>query len=92
MACGGCQPRDSDIEWTTVKVAHGVNGRLRQAFGIGRARPDDVLARLQICIPCDRRTDGNKCVECGCPVNVKAEDADEQCPLGKWEKVEVDAR
>jgi hypothetical protein len=39
--------------------------------------------RLSICDTCDRHS-GNRCVECGCWVTLKARGRTFTCPLGRW--------
>ena len=40
-------------------------------------------ARLTICDTCDRRR-GNRCLECGCRLSLKARGRAFHCPLDKW--------
>ena len=86
MACKPCERERSELktEWTVRKVAHGVKGQARRVLGIGRLDPPDVLIRLQICVPCEFRTEANRCQPCGCPIHAKAQDRAERCPKGKW--------
>lgn len=48
--------------------------------------------RLDVCKPCDSNsTPGviiklSKCKNCGCILNVKANDEDSKCPKNKWKK------
>jgi peroxiredoxin len=44
--------------------------------------------RLEICDTCDRRQ-GNRCMECGCYLKVKARGRAFKCPVGKWPEVEI---
>lgn len=39
--------------------------------------------RLETCDGCDRRR-GNRCLECGCRLSLKARGRAFACPLGKW--------
>jgi hypothetical protein len=58
------------------------------AAGMPSAQPDEIAARLAICQPCDQRLPGNQCAGCGCNLAWKASWADQDCPLGKWPKLE----
>ncbi|TWT43068.1 hypothetical protein KOR42_45280 [Thalassoglobus neptunius] len=42
--------------------------------------------RIAICQDCDRRQ-GNRCLECGCFLQLKARGRAFRCPLGKWEQI-----
>lgn len=53
------------------------------AAGFPRASGETVAARLTICRACDRWV-GGRCAECGCPMAIKAQWAEQKCPLGKW--------
>jgi hypothetical protein len=44
--------------------------------------------REAICKPCDKLVNG-KCSLCGCPYLRKLERATEDCPIGRWPKLEV---
>ena len=52
--------------------------------------PEEVKKeRLNICSSCEYYKD-NRCSQCGCFMNIKAEWADQQCPLRKWLRYEKD--
>lgn len=44
--------------------------------------------RMEICDGCPSNIKG-KCIECGCFLHIKADWATEDCPLGKWPKIEL---
>lgn len=50
--------------------------------------PDTIaMERLEICQGCDRfEPDTSRCRECGCFMNLKANLAASECPIGKWDK------
>lgn len=52
--------------------------------------PEEVKKeRLDICNSCEHYKD-NRCAQCGCFMSIKAEWAEQQCPLKKWLKYEKD--
>lgn len=58
----------------------------RTAEGAPLLLPSDAAAaRLQVCQACPS-LDGDRCVECGCYVTVKAHLTAMRCPLEKWPK------
>jgi hypothetical protein len=70
----------------------------RQAWNLARSLADFVAdgmktvtkeqyqRRLEICDACDRRR-GNRCLECGCRLSLKARGRAFRCPIGKWPDV-----
>jgi hypothetical protein len=50
--------------------------------------PEQKAEREAICKPCDKLING-RCVLCGCPYLRKLERATEDCPIGRWQKLEV---
>lgn len=60
--------------------------------GLPKANSAQILYRYQICQLCDRY-ENKYCLECGCNVNDKSiflnklAWADQECPLGKWNKI-----
>lgn len=65
------------------------------------ANPSDkqqelALKRLEICNPCEKRSQtwiSTTCSACGCPISKKIyTDEFNECPLGKWEKVDLDSK
>ena len=57
-------------------------------FGPLAGTPDQE-ARLAECTLCPSRN-GDRCGECGCPIEKKTSWAQEQCPLGRWSLVTVE--
>jgi hypothetical protein len=49
--------------------------------------PEQRAEREAICEPCEKLVNG-KCILCGCPYRKKLALATEDCPLGKWPKLE----
>ena len=60
------------------------------ADGCKTVTKQEYAARLEICDTCDRRR-GNRCMECGCRLSLKARGRAFQCPLKKWPAVTDDA-
>ena len=52
--------------------------------GCGVVDDAQYRQRLEICRVCDRRT-GNRCLACGCWINVKARGRIFRCPIGRWQ-------
>jgi hypothetical protein len=71
---------------------------VRQAWNLARSLADFVAdgcktvseeqyrGRLEICDVCDRRR-GNRCLQCGCRLSLKARGRAFKCPLDKWPPV-----
>jgi hypothetical protein len=57
------------------------------ADGCRTVRPDDYQRRLEICDGCDQRR-GNRCLQCGCRLHLKARGRAFACPLNKWPLIE----
>lgn len=62
------------------------NARLA-SHGWGAATEEVMTSRLALCQLCPARN-GDRCGKCGCPVEKKASYPTEQCPIGKWGRVE----
>ena len=50
---------------------------------------EEYRGRLEICDGCDRRK-GNRCLECGCKLSLKARGRAFKCPKDKWPECEVE--
>lgn len=63
------------------------------AAGMPMASDEEIIRRHDICLACEHLVD-NACTQCGCPVArvrgyvSKLSWADQECPIGKWGKVE----
>jgi hypothetical protein len=63
------------------------------AAGMPMASDEEIIRRHDICLGCEHLQD-NACTQCGCPVSrirgyvSKLSWADQECPAGKWGKVE----
>lgn len=62
--------------------------------GFPKSTQQQINERYNICLGCDRFDKLNKeCMECGCNINNrkifmnKLAWADQECPIGKWNKV-----
>lgn len=53
------------------------------ADGMKTVSPEEYAERLAICDECPERQ-GNRCLQCGCRLSIKAKGRAFQCPLGKW--------
>ena len=53
------------------------------ADGFRTVTAHQYASRLAICDGCGRRS-GNRCIECGCNLSLKARGRAFDCPLGKW--------
>ena len=51
--------------------------------GMKTVSKQEYEQRLEICDTCEKRQ-GNRCLECGCNLSVKAKGRAFQCPLDKW--------
>lgn len=51
--------------------------------GMKTVDSDEYEARLAVCDCCDRRR-GNRCLECGCRLSLKARGRTFECPIRKW--------
>lgn len=51
--------------------------------------PQLYQQRIITCFKCEKRTKDWRCSECGCSLELKAKWATEECPLGKWQKIEL---
>jgi hypothetical protein len=56
------------------------------ADGLKRVDVDQYRQRLEICDRCDRRR-GNRCLDCGCRLSLKARGRAFKCLVGKWPDV-----
>ena len=97
--CRGCsmrtvpcdQPRsvaevsgNSDgVSWAQAgwNAAHSAVAFARDRFRT--VSEEEYAARTAVCDECDRRS-GNRCLECGCRLSLKARGRTFRCPLGKW--------
>jgi hypothetical protein len=59
------------------------------ADGCQTVTEQEYKKRLEICDTCDRRR-GNRCLECGCRLSLKARGRAFQCPLNKWPEIAED--
>jgi ribosomal protein L32 len=64
------------------------------ARGLPKSGNKNILVRYNICTSCESYDSQNKiCNECGCNISNKniflnkLAWADQECPLGKWEKI-----
>ncbi len=57
------------------------------ADGCRTVSPEDYQQRLEICDGCDQRRD-NRCLKCGCRLQLKARGRAFRCPLGKWPPIQ----
>lgn len=57
------------------------------AAGFPQAPPEVLTERLATCQTCEH-LDGRACRVCGCFVGEKAKWAEQECPVGKWPKVD----
>ena len=74
MSCSGC----------LKTIARGIHGTVRVVTRQDPATRVVVQGRLAICCDCDQLLFGMQCRSCKCVVQVKARDAAEVCPEGKW--------
>jgi hypothetical protein len=88
------------VSWPQAmqRIARGVAGLAKATLGIDASQNEVVLARLQICEPCEhsrpqaRPVKDRQCGHlfdttgktCGCWIGKKTMVAGEQCPLSKW--------
>lgn len=70
---------------STVKMAASLAKALAQyaADGFGKASPEELRERLEICSDCEIRQD-KRCGKCGCFIAPKAAMRSQYCPVGKW--------
>jgi hypothetical protein len=69
----------------------GAIGRVAAAALAGKqvnCTPEQKAEREAICQGCDKLVNG-KCLLCGCPYLRKLARATENCPIGRWPKLEV---
>ena len=60
--------------------------------GFSRVSEKDYKERTDICEPCEYCDKSNKvwsCNKCGCYIQIKASWASQDCPIGKWPKIEL---
>lgn len=69
---------------TLFDFIKGVIGRAKVASGVDRTPPDRYEARLGLCSICPALTGEGRCMDCGCPVRLKALVNGERCPRGLW--------
>jgi hypothetical protein len=62
--------------------------------GLPKSTQEQIDYRYSICVSCDQfNTKKSECYICGCNINKqkiflnKLAWADQECPLGKWEKI-----
>jgi hypothetical protein len=62
--------------------------------GFPKSTIDEINTRYKICLSCDMHDQKlGQCLVCGCNINTKKifmnklAWADQQCPLGKWDKI-----
>ncbi|MDB5356760.1 MAG: hypothetical protein JWN24_3213 [Phycisphaerales bacterium] len=70
------------------QVAHGAAGLAKAALRINRADDATIARRLATCGACPEVTVTlgiRRCTVCKCVLAAKAANADENCPLAKWE-------
>lgn len=82
-------PSSKAESWTPHDM--GVVGRV--AAGMPMCSDEEIIRRHDICRTCEFLVD-DACTQCGCPVSrvagyvSKLSWADQECPVGKWGKVE----
>jgi hypothetical protein len=54
------------------------------ASGFKTCEGDELTKRLDLCVACEYLIN-NRCLKCGCFVEVKARLATSKCPIGKWQ-------
>jgi hypothetical protein len=64
--------------------------------GFPKSSKKQILQRYEICISCDKYDKKNtQCLACGCNISTKKTFlnklawADQQCPIGKWDRVDI---
>src|SRR5262245_36808934 len=76
------------VNYAAAVIKHVVTGRKTLS-------EEQTRIRLQICEgtadtpKCEYYNGNNRCLKCGCGLSKKASWADQDCPIGKWPKVEV---
>lgn len=62
--------------------------------GFPKSTEEEILYRYKICIECDKYNwSKSECDVCGCSISKKSKFlnklawADQECPLGKWNKI-----
>ena len=78
--CGKGPPKATRMAWN---LANSIKDFV--ADGLRTVDSEEYERRLKICDSCDRR-DGNRCMECGCFLALKAKGRVFECPIGKWKK------
>lgn len=64
--------------------------------GLPKSSQEEINFRYSICIECDKfNRIKSECSVCGCNINLKKQFlnklawADQECPIGKWNKKEI---
>ena len=90
MGCSACGRKSDKTVSVFQKVQNASKAIKRVALATVRGQPvfseeELVQARMKVCMGCPRRkSTGNECLECGCPIGRKIKLATESCPQGKW--------
>ena len=80
-----------------AKVIHGAVGMLKATLKLDQAPADVVKVRREIChtcpdaVPCKKSKNAGlmcRCSVCKCRLDMKTSIAGEECPAGKWGKVD----
>ena len=58
------------------------------AGGAKESSSELFKARMDACNSCEFKTEGERCLKCGCFVKLKAKWESADCPIGKWPKEE----
>jgi anaerobic ribonucleoside-triphosphate reductase len=58
-------------------------------FGIEAKGHPEVVKRITLCNRCVNLTKLNVCKKCGCFMPAKVRLSGAECPIGKWEKIQV---
>ena len=67
------------------EIADGYKNSVKSKLGLSSEEDERIFKeRRAICDACDRKSDLDKCLECGCPLDKKTKSLISNCPLGKW--------
>lgn len=67
------------------EIANGWKNVIKSKLGVSSEEDEKIFqSRREICNACDRRSDLDRCLECGCPLVAKTRSLISDCPLGRW--------
>jgi len=67
------------------EIADGYKNLIKSKLGLSSDKDQKIFsARKEICDACENKSELNRCLKCGCPLDVKTKSLTTNCPIGLW--------